>query len=1200
MSVNFPIAENDRRIIISATAGQVALAGDFPLQDVGDLRITKISAAGVKSVLTLTTHYTVAGVGGATFTATLVTPAVLGEKYRLEGRAPIKRVTSIVTSGKFNSKSQDDEHDRHRLIQQEARRDLDQAIQAEPGIAPPVLTEALEAGRVPVIDADGLSLINGPDASEIAAAGANANAAAADAASALVSKNAAAASQAAATASETAAAGSAATALASSASATGLAALWADNVTNRNNYALWATLAGVTGSAGQGADVQGDAGTHTDPVVGGTVNNNGTYLYSVSPAGWKRIGEGLFAKADDEAVHLTIGEQLSDLRGSGSAANGATISLDANGYPIGFSGLSGSNARTTVLSGMMYPTPEEIVALTGATVRMSMVLNATAGLLAAILLASLNGQVDRSGVFSNIGTRIRAAQIGTKIYFETDYVVTSADTGFGAAFQINSSSAAIGFDFAASIVSATWRVTAWPTSISTSRDDRMRALLDARRTAINKGLFRTSLGEQWHNVIATGEALAGAAVITTDKRMMGFTIPNGSTGASSYIVPEWRPVSWVLAALVGATIRVAAVYTVTANFRKNKAPSATMFKVRRTLLTNAGTVVGTVKRDEQIGTKLYRDVEYVVTSDDLAFISQLQIPAGATNAGVDHSVELVSLDWYVVAWPTYSVESDGDRQRRVRDSQPVTDKVRTAGATGDYTDPEVATNAITDAGPLRPYRINVQAATYDIGDWFTKDHVHICGAGIDRTILRKLMPANTVLATISTTEGVLHEGTGLLSGLTVIVENARYAIHDDSNGRKPDRHTVIRDVKAIHLGNAGARAYQVSIGQPANAVWANAYAHGMGVMSGCVKEFINCHFEGEHGGASYHTQLAFARPSLVRYIDGFAGGTMADAIAIGVQALGSGQQDACEISGMSLRGDIQYYPYPWYPTTLAYQPSDRSEISVYGHGNAPAVFRVKDSGERALKIESAAVVGTSSVVVSGTGALALFGTPVQKDGAGGIKGYSYGSIDIANHAVGVNSDTTITKMGQRLGDCSSVNKTLTVVVDGGAPINIVFSTNLTAVANATILATINAALGSAAVASEYWITGRYRARFCDEERSLLNNTAVGIPMGSVLAWDGSQHNVRLMTSADAASLFAGVAIDDIYPAKLGRVKTGGWLSLLTDVLRTDSAGSDAFGSTFSIDAAAPGKVYRGGSQGLLKIVRLATGIAPTAVAIGSI
>lgn len=60
----------------------------------------------------------------------------------------------------------------------------------------------------------------------------------------------------------------------------------------RVDQATWTGLAAIAGSRpGQPAIVYGpDAGTHTDPVTGATVTNIGQYLWSVTPAGWRRIG----------------------------------------------------------------------------------------------------------------------------------------------------------------------------------------------------------------------------------------------------------------------------------------------------------------------------------------------------------------------------------------------------------------------------------------------------------------------------------------------------------------------------------------------------------------------------------------------------------------------------------------------------------------------------------------------------------------------------------------------------------------------------------------------------------------------------------------------------------------------------------------------------------------------------------------------
>lgn len=55
----------------------------------------------------------------------------------------------------------------------------------------------------------------------------------------------------------------------------------------------WTILTGVTTSPGidRAALIFSDTGTHTDPVVGGTVSNSGLFLWSPSPAGWERISD---------------------------------------------------------------------------------------------------------------------------------------------------------------------------------------------------------------------------------------------------------------------------------------------------------------------------------------------------------------------------------------------------------------------------------------------------------------------------------------------------------------------------------------------------------------------------------------------------------------------------------------------------------------------------------------------------------------------------------------------------------------------------------------------------------------------------------------------------------------------------------------------------------------------------------------------
>ncbi|MDT6938560.1 SGNH/GDSL hydrolase family protein [Brucella pseudogrignonensis] len=65
--------------------------------------------------------------------------------------------------------------------------------------------------------------------------------------------------------------------------------------------ATWAQLSAVAGTRnGQRGYVEADSGTHTDPVVGGTVQNNGIYTWSTSPAGWRWLRSDDYTTVETE------------------------------------------------------------------------------------------------------------------------------------------------------------------------------------------------------------------------------------------------------------------------------------------------------------------------------------------------------------------------------------------------------------------------------------------------------------------------------------------------------------------------------------------------------------------------------------------------------------------------------------------------------------------------------------------------------------------------------------------------------------------------------------------------------------------------------------------------------------------------------------------------------------------------------------
>lgn len=153
----------------------------------------------------------------------------------------------------------------------------------EPGVVADAWTVLAQGGDTGTID-EAVQAATEAGAAQVALAAEQAGSAATQAASALTSAQLAAQDRAAA---EQAAANAQSSAL---------------------TCATWAVLSGLTGSvAGQGAEVlDSDTGTHTDPVVGGTVPNAGRYTWSASPAGWRRIGDtGLAGKAPLASPALT-------------------------------------------------------------------------------------------------------------------------------------------------------------------------------------------------------------------------------------------------------------------------------------------------------------------------------------------------------------------------------------------------------------------------------------------------------------------------------------------------------------------------------------------------------------------------------------------------------------------------------------------------------------------------------------------------------------------------------------------------------------------------------------------------------------------------------------------------------------------------------------------------------------------------------
>ncbi|WP_311271029.1 hypothetical protein [Sphingobium sp. WCS2017Hpa-17] len=909
------------------------------------------------------------------------------------------------------------------------------------------------------------------------------------------------------------------------------------------------------------------------------------------------IAEAQAAAALTANITATSGEKLPETSVLTGTSGGA-IPIIVGGRTIGFTVPIGEDGAGSNLILRIPFSFDEAQRLAGSTIRLRVVMEATAGYLAATPFGGNAVRVDRQNGTTdmNVGAALAAGQSGTRLTRDYTYTMVGDELWVGATVQIgaNSPTGAVRSFRVKSIV---WDVIATPATAGATGTD---AALDARLAALEPA------ADIFGKVEAIFQFFNDAVAAKDDGgRTVGSTIPAGKSGQNT--IMQWRlPMTGRLRKMLpGRQARLTLGFNTPTGWARSHTVNMQVRDVN--LATTA--IVATEVIDKQISpTRRVISFNFQaptgMTLDDLRPYIAL---TDASNAGTAETITLTDMvmSYYRngsdVMQEAASTALLGDEITR---GASVEQAVGTVFATGkrlgaildaaSYASIALALQTATAlASPGAMAQVNVGEGVFTerslglIGSGTDGDNVILRGAGKCRTIIDARLPATTPIATIQATSGFDFNKSQEVSDATLWVGNMRYGAHIDSVNFAPDSRNVWRNVDIVHFGNDAADAYW---GQ---SVWASQHAWALGTTSGSYYGFDNCGGRAPRAAFSAHDQIGFTSPSIVEWIGGSLTATNVAGWCFRLESIGSMIMNRALLSNATLSGDITMAVQPWLPTTLDMQPADHRCWELVGYGNSPAVFRIEDFG-RALRITSATTGATSKVVLSGTAAPILCGKTgtagvIRVDGDIGMAGYSYGWGDISSDITS-GRPGAITKLGARLGNRTGAPITLTVQVDGFAAVDIVFSANYTAMTNADILAIINTALTGKAVASEYNVGARYRPFIADEEASLLNSGGTMIFMGMALAFtDDSHRAVRPMLNTDRFSTFAGIAWEDIRPGAFGRVKTAGWIDR-SDVLRADGGVIDV-GERFTIDAAKPGYVRSGEMNGigLLECVRNISG-----------
>lgn len=455
---------------------------------------------------------------------------------------------------------------------------------------------------------------------------------------------------------------------------------------------------------------------------------------------------------------------------------------------------------------------------------------------------------------------------------------------------------------------------------------------------------------------------------------------------------------------------------------------------------------------------------------------------------------------------------------------------------------QLAINSITDASENNKYVITPLPGLYKITNSnefignpgypamiVMKDYVDVIGRDAENTIFWAELPyedsdINTSVArTLHQT--VWHWAKSFMKNVTIIGKDIRYTVHQDSSNTA-NKHRGYENVINIFIGNKGFL-------RP----W------GLGTWSGETNEVIGGKTISSTSACwSCHNNTAFTKPSSWSFKNHkFV--SPSSKIILYPESCGSLLKDLLDLQGCSFDGGyIMEYRDNWLTGASGNSSFDHAEWRITGHSNSPFLFENMINKGLSLRIKSI-TTGINSTVrfdKTSTAFNSIIKNPrtndinliypesnyidgyISKDGSIGLSGWANGCVDLYGSAYTYDSGVNYTSIGRRLGDCSTINKNLKVIVDG-VEVDIIFNQDYTTVSNTDILAYINTQLTGKAIAELYIYGREYYPEFTDVLEIVTNNsTTTPILKGTVLTKIGAR--VRPAESSDE---IAGVALDTI-------------------------------------------------------------------------
>ena len=250
----------------------------------------------------------------------------------------------------------------------------------------------------------------------------------------------------------------------------------------------------------------------------------------------------------------------------------------------------------------------------------------------------------------------------------------------------------------------------------------------------------------------------------------------------------------------------------------------------------------------------------IFTDDNLQVIESINGSNGKDDDGLRVTVPTGATQMYVnFSYATlrkaiYRVEKYTTSNGLAENNGHVVIEVDING-TKDFTSLSDAVKSITDSCRYKVYDIIIYEGTYNVvaelgGQEYMNsiqsyvgyagiilpDYVNLIGVG-DVTITGIIPMTYTWNKYACTSFSPINMNTGnhVLKNITVIAQNCRYAIHDDSSNKYTNWNKQLINCRIVHNGNS-----EVSSNEDA---WTGTVAYGMGHSEGSTLQATNCYFK---------------------------------------------------------------------------------------------------------------------------------------------------------------------------------------------------------------------------------------------------------------------------------------------------------------------------------------------------------------------